>query len=278
MKRSKADTPSLYKTIRNRLCLFLMLITSLSACGGETETETVADKPVAVEAESETAGAAEWDYENTNWEEISGVECRANVQSPVNINTQEAIEAELADIRYEYEPFPMKIVDNGHTVQVYGTETSFITVEGKRYQFKQFHYHYPSEHTIDGEQYPLEMHLVHQEEGTSNLVVLAVFIEEGTTVNPFLEKVFTQIPAQKEEEVQTEVQLTLSDYIPPTQTHYTYIGSLTTPPCTVGVDWIVFREPLQASEEQIAKFSALYANNARPVQPLNNRRVLKTEE
>lgn len=172
----------------------------------------------------------------------------------------------------------MKIVDSGHTVQVYGTESSYITVEGKRYQFKQFHFHYPSEHTIDGERYPLEMHLVHQEEGTTNLAVLAIFIEEGSAANPFLEKVFTQMPAQKEEEVQTEVQLTLSDYIPPSQMHYTYIGSLTTPPCTVGVDWLVFREPLKASEEQIAKFSALYANNARPVQPLNNRRVLKTEE
>ncbi len=256
----------------------MVIITGLSACGGETEIEAIADEPVAVEAEPETAGAAEWNYENTNWEEISGAECQANVQSPVNISTQEAIEAELSDIRYEYEPFPMKIVDNGHTVQVYGTESSFITVEGKRYQFRQFHFHYPSEHTIDGKRHPLEMHLVHQEEGTSNLAVLAVFIEEGTADNPFLEKVFTQIPAQKEEEVQTEVQLMLSDYVPPSQAHYTYIGSLTTPPCTVGVDWIVFREPLQASEEQIAKFSALYANNARPVQALNNRRVLKTEE
>ena len=148
------------------------------------------------------------------------------MQSPVDIDPQESIEAELADIRYEYEPFPMKIVDNGHTVQVYGTESSFITVEGKRYQFKQFHFHYPSEHTIDGKKYPLEMHLVHQEEETDNLVVLGVFIEEGAAANPFLEKVFTQIPAQKEEEVQTEVQLALSDYIPPSQTHYTYIGSL----------------------------------------------------
>ncbi|MFD2515905.1 carbonic anhydrase [Pontibacter locisalis] len=278
MKRSKTDTPSLYKKKRNRLCLFLMLATGLSACGGETETEAVSDEPAAVEADAGSAKTIEWDYENTNWEQISGTECRASVQSPVNINTQEVIEAELADIRYEYEPFPMKIVDNGHTVQVYGTERSFITVEGKRYQFKQFHFHYPSEHTINGERHPLEMHLVHQEEGTSNLAVLAVFIEEANTANPFLEKVFTQIPVQKEEEVQTEVQLTLSDYIPPSQMHYTYIGSLTTPPCTVGVDWIVFREPIQASEEQIAKFSALYANNARPVQPLNNRRVLKTEE
>ncbi|WP_162052231.1 carbonic anhydrase [Pontibacter pamirensis] len=276
MKRSEVLIPFQYKRVKNRLCLFLIFTIGLSACGGETETETVSEEPVAAEAD---AGAAtEWDYENTNWEQISGSECRANVQSPVNINTQEVIEAELSDIQYEYEPFPMKIVDNGHTVQVYGTENSFITVEGKRYQFMQFHFHYPSEHTIDGERYPLEMHLVHQEEGTGNLAVLAVFIEEGTTDNPFLEKVFTQIPAQKEEEVQTEVQLMLSDYIPPSQIHYTYIGSLTTPPCTVGVDWLVFREPIQASEEQIARFSALYANNARPVQPLNNRRVLKTEE
>ncbi len=199
------------------------------------------------------------------------------MQSPVNIDTTDVIEAELAPIDYEYDPFPMIIVDTGHTIQVFGTDESYITVEGKRYQFKQFHFHNPAEHEINGKQYPLEMHLVHQEVGTDNLVVLGVFIEEGAP-NAFLENVFTQIPAEQEVEVETQTMLTLSDVIPPAQTHYTYIGSLTTPPCTVGVDWIVFREPIAASAEQIEMFSRVYANSARPVQPLKNRRVLKSME
>ena len=252
-------------------CLFLLtFVLVMAGCGGETEQEAVTTEPVATE-EQETE---EWDYENTDWEQIPDSECKSNVQSPVNIDTSNVILAHLADINYEYEPFPMKIVDNGHTVQVYGTENSYITVEKKRYQFKQFHFHHPSEHTINGKRYPLEMHLVHQEEGTENLMVLAVFIEKAATANSFLEKVFVEIPEEKEKEIQTDVTITLSEYIPPTQDHYTYIGSLTTPPCTVGVDWVIFKEPIYASREQIARFTDLYANNARPVQPLNNRRVL----
>lgn len=269
------DLMSSYKNIAS--CLFLLLfIFGLAGCSGETEQEKGTSEPVATEEEQETEGQEkeEWDYENTNWEQISDSECRSNVQSPVNIDTSNVILAHLADIKYEYEPFSMKIVDNGHTVQVHGTENSYITVEKKRYEFKQFHFHNPSEHTINGETYPLEMHLVHQEEGMENLVVLAVFIEEAATANSFLEKIFVEIPEEKEKEMQTDVTLMLSDYIPPAQDHYTYIGSLTTPPCTVGVDWIIFKEPISASKEQIERFNDKYANNARPVQPLNNRRVL----
>lgn len=259
---------------RKRVVNFLLsifLVTGV-ACGSEGDNELVFGEPNTEEAEGKEE--KEWDYENTNWAEISDSECRSNVQSPVNIDTQDVIPAHLADIQYEYKPFQMKIVDNGHTVQVYGTENNFITVEDKRFQFKQFHFHNSSEHTIDGKNYPLEMHLVHQEEETGNLVVLGIFIEEADAPNAFLEKVFAQVPEQKEKEVQTEVTLSLSDFIPPSQDHYTYIGSLTTPPCTVGVDWVIFRERIQASREQITKFAQLYANNARPVQPLNNRRVL----
>jgi carbonic anhydrase len=91
-----------------------------------------------------------------------------------------------------------------------------------------------------------------------------------------LEKVFIQIPEEKEKEITTDVIINLSDYIPPSQEHFTYIGSLTTPPCTVGVDWIVFGQSIKASKEQLQKFSEVYANNARPVLPLHNRRVLKS--
>lgn len=254
----------------------LVLVAAMVACGSEGEEARNIEQPVAEKTENHADTG--WDYENTNWESISDSECRSNVQSPVNIDPKAAIKANLANIQYNYTPFDMKIVDNGHTIQVFGTENSSITVEGKEHQFKQFHFHYPAEHTIDGKRYPLEMHLVHQEKGSDNLAVLGIFIEEGSKTNEFLEKVFAELPEQKKKEVQTNTKLTLSDYIPPAQEHYTYTGSLTTPPCTVGVDWIVFSKPIQASKEQLAKFSKLYSNNARPVQPLNNRKVLKTLE
>lgn len=258
--------------------IFMIGFTTVS-CGDKNEqpedeaTTTVRDSIASNEQEEEV-----WDYENTDWEEISDTECRSAVQSPVNIVTEDIIEARLADIDYEYDPFPMKIVDNGHTIQVFGTEDSYITVEGKRFQFRQFHFHYPSEHEINGEQYPMEMHLVHKEEGSGNLVVLGIFLEESGTSNEFLQKVLSEIPSEEAQEVTTEVQIDLSDYIPPSQVHYTYIGSLTTPPCTVGVDWIIFREPIQASREQLDTFAEHYSDNARPTQNLNNRRVLKSME
>ena len=103
---------------------------------------------------------------------MKDTDCNAKVQSPVDINPDEAIPAQLPEITYEYEPFQMSIVDNGHTVQVSGTEDSYISVSEKRYQFKQFHFHSPSEHTITGKAYSLEMHLVHQQETTGNLAVI----------------------------------------------------------------------------------------------------------
>ncbi|MER2999148.1 carbonic anhydrase [Pontibacter populi] len=262
----------------NRFCqgAVLTLAMLMGACGSETES-TVESVENAVK-EDVASAEEEWDYENTNWENISDSECRSNVQSPVDIKAEDVIEANLEPIKYNYTPFDMRIVDTGHAVQVYGTENSSITVEGKEHQFKQFHFHYPAEHTVDGKRYPLEMHLVHQEKGSDNLAVLGIFIEEGEQVNEFLEKVFVRVPEEKEKEVQTDVTLTLSDYIPPAQTHYTYTGSLTTPPCTVGVDWVLYKEPIKASQAQLENFAKYYSNNARPVQPLNNRKILKTME
>jgi carbonic anhydrase len=258
------------------LILVFFLQGMVSCVDKKEEKNDLEEKVVSEEPISLNESYQGWNYENTNWEKIGNNECSSAVQSPVNINTEDVIEAQLANIIYEYEPFPMQIVDNGYTVQVFGTESSYITVEGKRYQFKQFHFHIPAEHTLDGKVYSMEMHLVHQEVGTNNLVVLGVFIEEATGANPLLEKVFDEIPQEKEQEITTDVNINLEDYIPPSQTHYTYIGSLTTPPCTVGVDWIIFNEPIKASGSQLQKFSRVYAKNSRPVMPLNNRRVFKS--
>lgn len=259
-----------------RSLMIFCLATFTLGCGEENK-ETPLDEPGAEVEEGAEIGAVEWDYENTDWEETGDNECGSNVQSPVNIVTEDVIEARLADINFEYSPFNMTIVDNGHTVQVLGAQNNFITVEGEKYEFKQFHFHNPSEHNLDGKEFPLEVHLVHQGVGTDDLVVLGIFIEEGES-NPFLEKVFTQIPSEEKVEKQTETSLNLLDVIPSDKTYYTYLGSLTTPPCTVGVDWKVYKQPISASAEQIKKFSDKYANTARPVQELDNRRVLKSME
>ena len=263
-----------------QLFLFACLAAGLMACGGAQEEEVVEEEQVFDEPEiaAEEDEEAMWNYENINWEEIENTDCATNVQSPVNIVPDDAIPARLGAIEYNYESFPMTIVDNGHTIQAYGTESSTIVVEGKEYQFKQLHFHAPSEHAVSGKNYPMEMHLVHQEVGSDDLVVLGIFLEEAGETNPFLDKIFNEIPSEEGVPVETEVEVTLSDYIPPSQKYYTYIGSLTTPPCTVGVNWILFEEAIPASAEQIAKYTAIYSNTARPLQELENRRVFTTME
>ncbi|WP_017730968.1 carbonic anhydrase [Nafulsella turpanensis] len=260
---------------------FLLMAAVMMGCGGAEEGEVAAeeevfDEPTAVEEEEPAAEL--WNYENANWEEIENTDCATNVQSPVNIIPDDAIPALLDDIEYNYEPFPMTIVDNGHTIQAYGAENSTIVLDEKDYKFLQLHFHAPSEHAVEGEHFPMEMHLVHQEVGSDDLVVLGIFIEEAEEVNPFLEKIFAELPDEEGVPVETEVEITLSDFIPPSQKYYTYIGSLTTPPCTVGVNWILFEEAIPASAEQIAQFKALYSNTARPLQELENRRVFTTME
>lgn len=269
---------NLKKTIRRKeyLGIIIFLLMFAVSCG-EQQTETVEEEVSEDSLEAETSDADSWNYENTNWQEIEDTDCNTAVQSPVDINPDEAIPAKLPEINYEYEPFQMKIVDNGHTVQASGSEDSFITIGKKRYQFRQLHFHSPSEHTVNGEAYPLEMHLVHQETGTGDLAVIGIFIEEGSG-NNFLTEVFSRIPSEEKVQEQTDLTLNLSNFIPPEQTYYTYLGSLTTPPCTVGVDWILFDEPIQASTEEIAQFAQPYDNTARPVQQLQNRRVYTTLE
>ena len=255
----------------------IALLLMLNVSCGEEQTATAIENEDLTEESIEEEGLEEesWNYENTNWEEIENSDCNTAVQSPVDIRPEEAIKAQLPEITYEYNPFQMMIVDNGHTIQGFGAEDSFITVGNKRYQFLQFHFHSPSEHTVNGKAYPLELHLVHKEVGTDNLAVVGVFIEEGAE-NNFLGNVFNEIPSEEKVEQQTDIMLNLSDFIPPAQSYYTYLGSLTTPPCTVGVDWILFDEPIQASTAQIGMFTERYDNTARPVQPLQNRRLYTT--
>ena len=261
---------------RKEILWFMSFLLMLNVSCGEEQKETAVEEETSEESlEPEENEEEAWNYENTNWEEMEDTECESAVQSPVDINPDEAIPAKLPEIQYEYQPFQMRIVDNGHTIQASGTNDSYITVGKKRYQFRQFHFHAPSEHTVNGKAYPLEMHLVHQEAGTGNLAVIGVFIEEGSG-NDFLEGVFSRVPSEEKTEEQTDLTINLSDFIPPEQSYYTYLGSLTTPPCTVGVNWILFDEPIQASAEQIAQFGESYQNTARPVQPLDNRRVYTT--
>lgn len=190
------------------------------------------------------------------------------------MDTAKTIKAILGDITFDYQDFNMKIIDNGHTIQVNGDGSSKISLNGSTFTFKQFHFHRHSEHTINGKASEMELHLVHIDDATGNITVLGIMLEEDAD-NPFIEKVWANIPTTQKSEVTTTVSLNLSDILPADKKYYTYTGSLTTPPCSQGLQWILFKEPVKISHAQAVAFEKIYEDNARPTQPLNNRLVLE---
>lgn len=165
------------------------------------------------------------------------------------------------------------VINTGHTLQVNLEAGGGLTLNGKDYVLKQFHFHHPSEHTIDGKVYPLEVHFVHAAPD-GDLAVVGVLFDEGQA-NPNLDAIWSTAPVT-EGETHIVSTVDVARFMPPASGAYRYEGSLTTPPCSETVHWTVMAQPVTASPSQIAAFSMLFPFNARPVQPLNRRYILKT--
>jgi carbonic anhydrase len=164
------------------------------------------------------------------------------------------------------------LVDNGHTIQVTVEEGSTLTLNGTTYTLKQFHVHTPSEHTIDGKNMPMEVHLVHQD-SAGHFAVVGVLVKEGAA-NANFAKLVANLPAAKGDTVTVAgEQMDLTMHLPAQEKAYHYVGSLTTPPCSEGVQWLVLQDMITLSKEQIEAFSSRVGPNNRPTQPLNTRTV-----
>jgi carbonic anhydrase len=195
-------------------------------------------------------------------------------QSPIDI--QSATPNKLDPIKFNYKNSPLKIIDNGHTIQANYASGSSISIKGKEYHLIQVHFHQPSEEKINGKAYPMDAHLVHKGED-GKLAVVAVLMKEGQH-NDFLQTLWENIPQQKEKEIAVEnVNINLEKFLPEKKSYYAFTGSLTTPPCSEGVNWMVLNTPVEMSSEQIGSFGKYYNHNARPVQPLNDRTILVSE-
>jgi carbonic anhydrase len=225
------------------------------------------------------AESLEWGYSGaegpSNWGDISPefAACKAGKeQSPINL--ENASEASLPKIQFTYDDTPFNIVNNGHTIKINYKPGSRITIRNKDYELLQFHFHAPSEHTLNGKSYPMEVHLAHQS-ADGEYAVLGIFIEEGKE-NEFINVLWSNIPQSGEQNTVSGVEVNASALPPQNKSYYHYDGSFTTPPCTEGVSWNVFATPIEASKEQIANFTSFYNGNARPVQPLNNRKLEAT--
>jgi len=217
----------------------------------------------------------EWSYEDTDWTKLGYSECGGKVESPINIETNSTVKAQLAPLVFDYAAVPATIVNTGHTIQANVKRKNFFSVNGAKFQLMQFHFHHLSEHKVNGTAYDMELHLVNQDSVTGNLAVVGVFLKQGAA-NAELAKFFNNLPATKNQEMVVNDNINLLNLMPANKKYYTYTGSLTTPPCTQGVNWVILKTPIEISADQISAFAKLYANDARPVQPLNNRRVLES--
>jgi carbonic anhydrase len=146
-----------------------------------------------------------------------------------------------------------------------------IEVAGRRYELVQFHFHRPSEERINGRQFEMVAHLVHKDpEG--RLAVVAVLMDQGKQ-HPMVQLVWNSLPLEKKEETMSPVPIDMNLMLPEDRRYYTYMGSLTTPPCSEGVLWLVLKQPAQLSAEQLAVFAKLYPMNARPIQQASGRMI-----
>lgn len=223
--------------------------------------------------------APHWSYGGhdgpQNWGELSPrfKVCELGIQqSPIDIKG--AIGAKLNDVSVDYRPVPLEILNNGHTIQVNTANGGTARIAGQSYELLQYHFHSPSEHTVDGRAFPMECHFVHIDKKTGKLAVLGVFIEPGAP-NETLSALWANMPKTSgAKNAVAGVSVLPSGLLPAGRDLYRYHGSLTTPPCSEIVLWTVFRQPVQASRRQIAAFTSLYPNNARPVQQLFRRFLL----
>lgn len=193
-------------------------------------------------------------------------------QSPIHIQESNTLQGPAEAIQFSYQPSSGTVVNNGHTIQVDVVGDNSITVRGSSYKLLQFHFHHPSEERINHKVYSMVAHLVHRNiEG--QLAVVAVLLDPGAA-NSLINKVWTYMPLDSGDTVRMPAGLLdLSELLPKDQRYYQFLGSLTTPPCTEGVLWLVLKQPTTVSPEQLKLFSQLYPHNARPVQPLHGRPI-----
>jgi carbonic anhydrase len=209
-------------------------------------------------------------------------DCGRKDQSPIDIRTSQG--ANLPEIEFHYQPSPLFIENNVHTIQVdfpdTGASANTVTIGGEEYRLTQFHFHQPSEEKLQGRDQDMVVHLVHlRGEGVyMRLDVVAVLLKGGAA-NSLIETLWQHIPKEVSHEPEKipNVNIDPNELLPKNRGYYTYLGSLTTPPCTEIVTWYVLKSPTQLSAEQVETFKKYYSNNVRPVQPLDGRTIRQTQ-
>ncbi|WP_281557876.1 carbonic anhydrase [Thalassomonas sp. RHCl1] len=230
-------------------------------------------------ATSALASAPHWEYKGKHgaehWGDLTSdfSTCKNGVnQSPIDISS--TIDAMLPELDINYGASKVSLVNNGHTIQANIAGKNTFKNDAGQFDLKQFHFHSPSENTINGKSYPLEMHFVHADP-SGNLAVIGVMFEQGNE-NQALSGLWQKMPAEKNTPVPLAARFESTELLPKNKDYFRFNGSLTTPPCSEGVRWFVMQEPLQASDKQIEKFRKMMPGDTnRPLQSVNARVVLR---
>lgn len=225
-----------------------------------------------------------WSYEGASgpehWGDLDPEYAACNIgkeQSPIDIRNPKKVH--LPAIRFEYKSGPLKIINNGYTavrVNYAPGNGNFLFVGDQRYELTQFHFHHPSEEYVHGMPYEMVAHLMHKS-SDGKVVGVAVLLKAGRA-NAIVQQLWKYMPkTQGKEELVAGVEVNPTGVLPRDTSYYTYMGSLTAPPCTQGVTWFVLRTPMEISAEEISAFAALYPHDVRPPQPLNGRVVQESQ-
>lgn len=194
-------------------------------------------------------------------------------QSPIDITATQ--KRPLPALVFDYATAPLKIADDGHTVRVRFGKGSVLRIGGERYSLQQFHFHTPAGDKVGGEEFPMVAHLLHKS-ASGQLLAVAVLFRTGAE-NPLLARLLPRIPAHADgDHLVPGSTVDPRELLPAARGYYRYSGSVTAPPCTEGVDWIVLKQPIALSAAQLASYRQRFADNARAVQPLNGRVVLES--
>ncbi|MFC9998656.1 carbonic anhydrase [Nocardia sp. NPDC127526] len=257
------------RPLGRRQILAGLALLAITGCAGPSR------KPTA--ATSETS--PHWDYEAEGPEHWAELDSRyltcgtGHAQSPVDLSSHTQLHPD-DHITIEYGIVPaFGILHDGHTLLVRpaAADSSRILLGGRPFQLTQFHFHMPSEHTVDGVNSTMELHLVHRDDSGS-LAVLGILMQETAGASGF-DPLLATVPQRQGESVLTGP-IDLRTLLPADLGQFRYEGSLTTPPCSEGVSWTVLRNPVPVSREVADRYHALFPHSNRPTQPLNGRTVI----
>lgn len=248
--------------------VLVVLASMLSACAPLGRAQEA--KPADHWAYSGHQGPKDWGTISPDYQA-----CKfGHAQSPIDI--RDTKKEQLPAIHFEYKPAPLKVINNGHSIQINYPPGSFITVGDNKYELKQFHFHHPSEEHIHGKGFDMVVHLVHAD-SNGKVAVVAVLVQKGSA-NAMIAKIWENLPTTEGRESDlARVEVNPTALLPQDTGYYTFTGSLTTPPCSESVTWFVLKRPTQFSSPQIAAFAKMYPHDARPIQPTNGRVIAETE-